>query len=246
MLTGKVAIVTGASRGIGAATAHVLCNAGAKVILCSRSAEPVAEVAETLNSEGHTAVSVAADISVKSEAESVIQAALDQFSQLDILVNNAGIIRDTLLVRLKDDDWDAVLQTNLTGTMYCTRAAMRPMLRRKSGRIINISSLVGLVGNAGQSNYAAAKSGVIGFTRSIAKEVGVRNITANVVAPGFIATDMLTDLDPEYQEYTIKQIPLRCFGNAYDVAHAVSFLATDDARYITGHVLRVDGGLVHV
>ena len=246
MLTGKVAIVTGASRGIGAATAHVLCNAGAKVVLCSRSAEPVAEVAETLNSEGHTAISMAADISVKSDAEAVIQTALDKFSQLDILVNNAGIIRDTLLVRLKDEDWDAVLQTNLTGAMYCTRAAMRPMLRRKSGRIINISSLVGLVGNAGQSNYAAAKSGIIGFTRSIAKEVGVRNITANVVAPGFIATDMLTDLDSEYQEYTIKQIPLRCFGNAYDVAHAVSFLATDDARYITGHVLRVDGGLVHV
>lgn len=244
MLTGKTAIVTGASRGIGAAIARKLCEAGANVALCSRSAEAVAAIADTLNSEGYTAISTAADISKKGDVEALIKTVLDKFSQIDILVNNAGITRDTLLMRLKDEDWDAVLQTNLTGTMYCTRAVMRPMLRQRSGRIINISSVIGIMGNPGQASYAAAKAGIIGFTKTIAREVGVRGITVNAIAPGFITTDMTAQMPQQNQEQLRALIPLRRFGSPEDVADAVHFLASDAARYITGQTLHVDGGMV--
>lgn len=244
MLTGKTAIVTGASRGIGAAIARKLCEAGANVALCSRSAEAVAATADTLNSEGYTAISTAADISKKVDVEALIKTVLDRFSQIDILVNNAGITRDTLLMRLKDEDWDAVLQTNLTGTMYCTRAVMRPMLRQRSGRIINISSVIGVMGNPGQASYAAAKAGIIGFTKTIAREVGVRGITVNAIAPGFITTDMTAQMPQQNQEQLRALIPLRRFGSPEDVADAVHFLASDAARYITGQTLHVDGGMV--
>lgn len=244
MLTGKTAIVTGASRGIGAAIARKLCEAGANVALCSRSAEAVAAIADTLNSEGYTAISTAADISKKGDVEALIKTVLDRFSQIDILVNNAGITRDTLLMRLQDEDWDAVLQTNLTGTMYCTRAVMRPMLRQRSGRIINISSVIGIMGNPGQASYAAAKAGIIGFTKTIAREVGVRGITVNAIAPGFITTDMTAQMPQQNQEQLRGLIPLRRFGSPEDVADAVYFLASDAARYITGQTLHVDGGMV--
>lgn len=244
MLTGKTAIVTGASRGIGAAIARKLCEAGANVALCSRSAEAVAAIADALNSEGYTAISTAADISQKSDVEALIKAVQERFSQIDILVNNAGITRDTLLMRLKDEDWNAVLQTNLTGTMYCTRAVLRPMIRQRSGRIINISSVIGVMGNPGQASYAAAKAGIIGFTKTIAREVGARGITVNAIAPGFITTDMTAQIPEQHQKQLLELIPLRRFGSPEDVADAVCFLASDAARYITGQTLHVDGGMV--
>ena len=244
MLTGKTAIVTGASRGIGAAIARKLCEAGANVALCSRSAEAVAAIADALNSEGYTAISTAADISQKSDVEALIKAVQERFSQIDILVNNAGITRDTLLMRLKDEDWNAVLQTNLTGTMYCTRAVLRPMIRQRSGRIINISSVIGVMGNPGQASYAAAKAGIIGFTKTIAREVGARGITVNAIAPGFITTDMTAQIPEQHQKQLLELIPLRRFGSPEDVADTVCFLASDAARYITGQTLHVDGGMV--
>ncbi len=244
LLSGKTAIVTGASRGIGAAIAHRLCETGANVVLCSRSAESVAQIADTLQDKGYTVFSMAADISRKEDVESLIEKTIEQFSGIDILVNNAGITRDMLLMRLKDEDWDAVLQTNLTGTMYCTRAVLRPMIRQRSGRIINISSVVGLIGNAGQANYAAAKAGIIGLTKATAKEVGARGITVNAIAPGFITTDMTAQIPEKNQEQLLELIPLREFGHPEDVADTVCFLASDAARYITGQTLQVDGGMV--
>ena len=244
LLSGKTAIVTGASRGIGAAIAHRLCEAGANVVLCSRSAESVGQIADTLQGKGYAAFSMAADISEKEDVASLMEKTIEQFSQIDILVNNAGITRDMLLMRLKDEDWDAVLQTNLTGTMYCTRGVLRPMIRQKSGRIINISSVVGLSGNAGQANYAAAKAGILGLTKATAKEVGARGITVNAIAPGFITTDMTAQIPEKNQEQLLDLIPLREFGHPEDVAAAVCFLASDAARYITGQVLQVDGGMV--
>ena len=244
LLSGKTAIVTGASRGIGAAIAQRLCEAGANVVLCSRSAESVSQIADTLQDKGYATYAMAADISEKADVEALIEKTIDQFSHIDILVNNAGITRDMLLMRLKDEDWDAVLQTNLTGTMYCTRAVLRPMIRQKSGRIINISSVVGLVGNAGQANYAAAKAGIIGLTKATAKEVGTRGITVNAIAPGFITTDMTAQIPEENQQQLLELIPLGEFGHPEDVADAVCFLASDAARYITGQTLQVDGGMV--
>ena len=244
LLSGKTAIVTGASRGIGAAIAHRLGEAGANVVLCSRSAESVAQIADTLHSKGYPTLSMAADVSQKADVEELIEATIEEFSQIDILVNNEGITRYMLLMRLKDEDWDAVLQTNLTGTMYCTRGVLRPMIRQKSGRIINISSVVGLSGNAGQANYAAAKAGIIGLTKATAKEVGARGITVNAIAPGFITTDMTAQIPEKNQEQLLDLIPLREFGHPEDVAAAVCFLASDAARYITGQVLQVDGGMV--
>ena len=244
LLNGKTAIVTGASRGIGAAIAQRLCEAGANVVLCSRSAESVAQIADTLRGKGYSTYAMAADISEKADVEALIEKTIEQFSHIDILVNNAGITRDMLLMRLKDEDWDAVLQTNLTGTMYCTRAVLRPMIRQKSGRIINISSVIGLMGNAGQASYAAAKAGIIGLTKATAKEVGARGITVNAIAPGFITTDMTAQISEAHQKQLLELIPLRKFGHPEDVADTACFLASDAARYITGQILQVDGGMV--
>ncbi len=244
LLSGKTAVVTGASRGIGAAIARRLCEAGANVVLCSRSAESVAQIADTLQGKGYSTYAMAADISEKADVEVLIEKTMDRFSHIDILVNNAGITRDMLLMRLKDEDWDAVLQTNLTGTMYCTRAVLRPMIRQRSGRIINISSVIGLIGNAGQASYAAAKAGIIGLTKATAKEVGARGITVNAIAPGFITTDMTAQISEDHQKQLLELIPLREFGHPEDVADAVCFLASDAARYITGQILQVDGGMV--
>lgn len=244
MLSGKTAIVTGASRGIGAAIAQRLCKTGAKVVVCSRSIEAVSQIAEVLQNDGYNAHPIAADIAKKADVEALIDETIAKFSQIDILVNNAGITRDMLLMRLKDEDWDAVLQTNLTGTMYCTRAVLRPMIRQKSGRIINISSVIGLMGNAGQASYAAAKAGIIGLTKTTAKEVGTRGITVNAIAPGFITTDMTAQIPEEFQKKLLQHIPLQNFGTPDDVADSVCFLASDAARYITGQTMQVDGGMV--
>ncbi len=244
MLNGKTAIVTGASRGIGAAIAHRLCEVGANVVICSRSTESVSQTANVLKDKGYTTHAMAADISKKEDVAALIEETIEQFLKIDILVNNAGITRDMLLMRLKDEDWDAVLQTNLTGTMYCTRAVLRPMIRQKSGRIINISSVIGLMGNAGQASYAAAKAGIIGLTKTTAKEVGTRGITVNAIAPGFITTDMTAKIPEEFQKKLLELIPLQNFGTPEDVADTVCFLASDAARYITGQTLQVDGGMV--
>lgn len=244
MLSGKTAIVTGASRGIGAAIAHRLCEVGANVVICSRSTESVSQTATALKEEGYTIHAIAADISKKEDVDTLIEETLTQFSRVDILVNNAGITRDMLLMRLKDEDWDAVLQTNLTGTMYCTRAVLRPMIRQKNGRIINISSVIGLMGNPGQASYAAAKAGIIGLTKTTAKEIGTRGITVNAIAPGFITTDMTAKIPEEFQNKLLELIPLQNFGTPEDVADTVCFLASDAARYITGQTIQVDGGMV--
>ena len=242
-LNDKVAIVTGASRGIGEGIARKFCQEGASVVLCSRSAESVAAIVESLSSEGRDAKSTQADISNKADVEALVDLTLEEFGRVDILVNNAGITRDTLFMRMKDEDWDAVIQTNLTGTAYCMRAVTRPMMRQRGGRIINISSVVGVAGNAGQANYAASKAGIIGLTKSVAKEVGSRGITVNAITPGFITTDMTEKISETDQQKMLEMIPAGSFGTPEDVAETALFLASDAARYITGQAIQVDGGM---
>ena len=212
-------------------------------MLCSRSAASSA-AADALVGEGWNTKSIQADVSQKSDVEALVDATLKAFSRIDILVNNAGITRDALLMRMRDDDWDAVLQTNLTGTAYCTRAVIRSMMRQKSGKIINITSVIGLMGNAGQANYAASKAGIIGLTKSIAREVAKRGITVNAIAPGFISTEMTANLSEQDQQKILEMIPVGSFGLPEDVSQVALFLASDAARYITGQVIQVDGGMV--
>ena len=240
----KVAIVTGASRGIGAAIAQKFCEEGARVMLCSRSETSVAAVAEPLVEKGCDAKYTQADVSQKGDVEALVDLTLKEYSHIDILINNAGITRDALLMRMKDEDWETVLHANLTGTMYCSRAVLRTMMRQKSGRIINVSSVIGLMGNAGQANYAASKAGIIGLTKSLAKEIGSRGITVNAIAPGFITTDMTADFSEADQEGIRAMIPLATFGTPEDVAELALFLASDASQYITGQAIQVDGGMV--
>ena len=242
-LAGQTALVTGASRGIGRAVALELANAGATVAVnYASSATAAEEVVAQILATGGSAYAVKADVSQEEQVEQLIAAVLERSGSLDVLVNNAGITRDGLLMRMKTDDWQAVLDLNLSGVFLCTRAITRTMLKQKRGRIINITSVVGLMGNAGQANYAAAKAGVIGFTRSTARELASRGITVNAVAPGFIATDMTKDLKADE---LLNAIPLGRYGQPEEVAGAVRFLAADPAAaYITGQVLQVDGGMV--
>ena len=242
-LDGQTALVTGGGRGIGRAIAMALGEAGAEVVVnYSSSAAAADDVVATITAAGGKAYALQANVSIEEEVDGLIKTVLDRSGRLDVLVNNAGITRDGLLMRMKTSDWQSVIDLNLSGVFLCTRAVARPMLKQKSGRIINITSVVGLMGNAGQANYAAAKAGVIGLTRSTAKELASRGITVNAVAPGFIATDMTKDLDADS---ILKDIPLGTFGTQEQVAGAVRFLAADSAAaYITGQVLQVDGGMV--
>ena len=244
MSDAKLAIVTGGTRGIGLAIAHRLANDGYDLLITNRGdTEGANSAKDELAAHGHRVEVFSGDLSIGDQAGAMIEFAMTTFGKIDLLVNNAGITKDTLIMRMSEEDWDAVLSSNLKSVFLCSKAAIRPMLRQRSGRIINITSVVGLVGNAGQANYAAAKAGMVGLTKSLAKEVGSRGITVNAVAPGFIETRLTDVLPAEMKEQLLKQTPLGRFGSPEDVAGAVSFLASDSASFITGHVLTVDGGL---
>ena len=242
-LSEQVALVTGASRGIGRATAIALAATGVKVVVnYAQSSGAAEEVVQEIEKNGGNAIAFKADVSKTEEVDSLIEQTLKTFGRIDILVNNAGITRDTLLLRMKLEDWQAVIDLNLTGVFLCTKAVSKVMLKQKSGRVINITSVAGLMGNPGQANYSAAKAGVIGFSKTVAKELAVRGITVNAVAPGFIVTDMTNDLKADE---ILKYIPLARYGQPEEVAGMIRFLATDPAAaYITGQVFNVDGGMV--
>jgi 3-oxoacyl-[acyl-carrier protein] reductase len=243
-LKDKVAIITGSSRGIGRAIALKLASLGAKVVVNYRTnAEAAREVVEAIGDLGGQAMAVQADVADADDAKKLIRAAQTTFGGLDILVNNAGTTRDTLLARMSEDEWNLVINTNLKGAFNCTKAAIRPMMKQHYGRIVNITSVAGLAGNPGQANYSAAKAGLVGFTKAVAKEVGSRNITVNAVAPGFIPTDLTADLPQDLVEKAIEMTPLGRPGTSEEIANAVAFLVSDEASFITGVVLRVDGGL---
>lgn len=245
LLDGKTALVTGASRGIGRAIALCLAAEGARVAInYAGNVKAAEEVKASVEAAGGTAILCQADIADSAAVEAMIADVVKEFGAIDILVNNAGITRDTLLMRMKDEDFAKVLDTNLKGVFYCTKAVSKLMMKKRAGRIINMASVVGLVGNAGQTNYAAAKAGIIGFSKSAAKELASRGITVNVVAPGFIGTDMTAGLPESVKEKMLTDIPLGRMGEPEDVANAVLFLASDQASYITGQVVNVDGGMV--
>ena len=245
-LEGRTALITGGGRGIGRATAIRLAREGARIAINYKgNAEAAEEAKRLVEKGGGKATLIQGDVSVDDQAENVVKSAL-AFGEgrLDILVNNAGITRDNLLVRMSAEDWDAVVDLNLRGAFLVTKAAMRPMMKQRSGRIVNVSSVAGVAGNAGQANYASAKAGLIGFTKTVAREMAVRNITCNAVAPGFVPTDLTNALLKQMEETILKQIPLGRFGTVEDVANAIAFLASDEAGYITGQVIVVDGGMV--
>ncbi len=243
-LENKVAIVTGASRGIGKSIAEGFAKAGAKVVCVSRTEKAIKAVADSINANGGEAIAIVCDISNAESFGELIKSVAGQFGTVDILVNNAGITKDNLIMRMSESDWDTVLDTNLKGAFNGTKAVTRQMMKQRSGRIINISSVVGLTGNAGQANYSASKAGLIGLTKATAKELASRGITANCIAPGYIETDMTNQLSDNIKETLIDQIPLERIGQAEDIAHTVCFLASDEAGYITGQTITVDGGMV--
>lgn len=246
-LEGKVALVTGGSRGIGAAVCRRLAVDGASVVVNYSGSQAAAQqVVDGILEVGGSAIAVQGDVSDSSACAALVEKAVSEYGSLDILVNNAGITRDGLLVRMSDEDWDSVIRTNLSGVFFMTRAATKVMMKQRRGSIVNITSVVGLTGNAGQANYSAAKAGVIGLTKSTARELASRNVRANAVAPGFIETDMTAALPENVCDAARAQIAMGSFGDPADVAAAVSFFASDDARYVTGQVLAVDGGMTFV
>jgi len=241
-ISNKIAIVTGSSRGIGRAIALKLAEVGATVVVNDID-ETVKAVAQEIKAMGRQSLPILADVSSSSDVARLVEETIANYGRIDILVNNAGIARDQLLLRMSDEDWDKVLDVNLKSVFLCTKAVLRHMVKQRWGRIISIASIVGIVGNKGQANYASAKAGIIGFTRTVAKEVASHGITANAIAPGFIDTDMTQRLKEDWKQQLKKQIPLGYFGSSRDVAEAVAFLASEEARYITGQVLGVDGGM---
>jgi 3-oxoacyl-[acyl-carrier protein] reductase len=243
-LQGHVAFVTGASQGIGRACALVLAEAGAKVACAARSQDKLKAVVDEIAAKGGEAAAFKMDVGNEDEVKAAIKDAITRFGKVDILVNNAGITRDTLVMRMKRNDWDDVINTNLTGPFVATQAAVSSMLKQRWGRIINISSIFGLMGQVGQANYAASKAGLIGMTKALAREVASRNITVNAVAPGWIETAMTAELSQDLREQVIKMVPLGRPGTDMEVAHAVRFLASDDAAYITGQTINVNGGML--
>ncbi|MCK6619825.1 MAG: 3-oxoacyl-[acyl-carrier-protein] reductase [Calditrichaceae bacterium] len=243
-LQDKVAVVTGSTKGIGKEIALEFARRGAKVVVSGRNAERAEAVCAEIKAAGGSAMAVVGDVSRMADAQQLIERALEQFGQIDVLVNNAGITRDNLLMRMKEEEWDEVLAINLKGAFNCIKSVTRQMMKQRSGRIINITSVVGQMGNAGQANYAASKAGIIGLTKSVARELASRNITCNAVAPGFIETDMTGALDEKVRESLQAQIPLGRLGSVSDVARMAAFLASDEAAYITGQVINVDGGMV--
>jgi len=244
-LTDRVAVVTGGSRGIGRAIALKLADRGARVVVNYHTNSAAAEeVVTAIKAAGGEALAIQGDVRNAEDARNLAKTATSTYGRLDILVNNAGITHDTLLALMSESHWDLVLDTNLKGAYHCAKACLRPMMRQRYGRIINITSIAGIVGNAGQANYSAAKAGLIGFTKALAKELGARNITVNAVAPGFIHTDLTADLPQEFVDMALKLTPLGRFATPEDIANAVAFLASDEAGLITGQVLRVDGGMI--
>jgi len=245
MLNGKVALVTGAARGIGRAVVLELIRAGAKVVINYRSSFAQVEgLLAEIKEAGGEAIAICGDISREEDAKNLVSTTVKEFGRLDILVNNAGITKDNLLIRISEEDFDKVISTNLKGTFFCIKHTAAVMLKQRSGKIINLSSIVGVTGNIGQANYAASKAGVIGLTKSAARELASRGINVNAVAPGFIETDMTDSLPDKVKEASIANIPLKRFGSAQEVASVVCFLASEAANYITGQVIQVDGGMV--
>ncbi|HJT52357.1 MAG TPA: 3-oxoacyl-[acyl-carrier-protein] reductase [Candidatus Angelobacter sp.] len=243
-VAGHVALVTGASQGIGRACALALAESGAQLALAARNEEKLAGVVKDAESRGAQAAAFRMDVSEEDSVKTAVKSAIERFGKIDILINNAGITKDTLLMRMKRADWDSVLQTNLTGAFFCTQAVISSMLKQRWGRIINITSVFGQMGQVGQANYAASKAGLIGFTMAMAREVASRNITVNAVAPGYIETAMTEALPQELKAKVNDMIPLGRAGTDMEVAHAVRFLASEEAAYITGHVLNVNGGML--
>ncbi len=244
ILKDKVAVITGGARGIGFAIAQKFAGEGSNIAICDVNEESLDEASQKLQQSGSQVITGKVDVTKFDEVQTFIQKILDKFGRIDILINNAGITRDSLVVRMGEADWDAVLDVNLKGTFNCTKAIAKPMMKQRGGRIINIASIIGITGNAGQANYAASKGGIIAFTKSVAKELASRSINVNAIAPGFIETNMTLKLSEEIRNSILKLIPLGKFGQAGDVADSALFLVSDNSAYITGQVIQVDGGMV--
>jgi len=244
LLQGKAAVVTGAARGIGREIALLFAKEGSDIAICDVNAETLNSTAKEIEALGRSAITGVVDVTKSDQVETFVQKTLDKFKKIDILVNNAGITRDSLLVRMSESDWDLVLAVNLKGAFNCTKSISKIMMKQRDGRIVNIASIIGIMGNAGQANYAASKGGLIAFTKTVAKELASRNVRANAIAPGFIQTDMTAKLSDEVKSEMLKYVPLGKFGTVQDVANLALFLVSDQSSYITGHVIQVDGGMV--